>query len=327
MSGPSRISADRRRRDHHRAARARAAATASAWRSPRAGWPSTSTGPASTLFDYDVYALCSDGDMMEGISSEAASLAGHLKLGNLCWIYDNNHITIEGHTDLAFSDDVGARFEAYGWHVEHVDDANDIAIASTRPIAAFCSRTDASDDDHRRQPYRLRRAAQAGHRRRARRAAGRRRNPPGQAQLRLAGGCAVPRARRRARAFRRRHRQARRQASAGLGEADGRLSRRASRRKPKQLDQMLAGELPDRLGRRPAELRRRCQGHGQPRFVRQGAERLAPHFPWLRRRLGRSGALDQDAPHLRRGGRPRARHAAAAATCISASASTPWARS
>jgi transketolase len=81
--------------------------------------------PDFTVFDYDVYALCGDGDMMEGVSSEAASLAGHLMLGNLCWIYDSNRITIEGHTDLAFSDDVQARFLAYGWNVERVGDAND----------------------------------------------------------------------------------------------------------------------------------------------------------------------------------------------------------
>ncbi|MEA2757084.1 MAG: transketolase, partial [Aliidongia sp.] len=81
--------------------------------------------PGFTLFDYDIYTLCSDGDMMEGVTSEAASLAGHLRLGNLCWIYDNNHITIEGHTELAFSDDVAARFRAYGWNVQHVVDAND----------------------------------------------------------------------------------------------------------------------------------------------------------------------------------------------------------
>ena len=78
-----------------------------------------------TMFDYDVYVLCSDGDMMEGVSSEAASLAGHLMLGNLCWIYDNNRVTIEGATALAFSDDVAARFLAYGWNVQHVGDAND----------------------------------------------------------------------------------------------------------------------------------------------------------------------------------------------------------
>ena len=81
--------------------------------------------PDITVFDYDVYALCGDGDMMEGVTSEAASLAGHLMLGNLCWIYDSNRITIEGHTDLAFSEDVAARFLAYGWNVKLVGDAND----------------------------------------------------------------------------------------------------------------------------------------------------------------------------------------------------------
>jgi transketolase len=83
--------------------------------------------PEATLFDFDVYAICGDGDMMEGVSSEAASLAGHLKLGNLCWIYDSNGITIEGKTALAFSDDVAARFRAYGWRTEVVTDANDTA--------------------------------------------------------------------------------------------------------------------------------------------------------------------------------------------------------
>ena len=81
--------------------------------------------PDFKVFDYDVYAMCGDGDMMEGVTSEAASLAGHLMLGNLCWIYDSNRITIEGHTDLAFSDDVAARFLAYGWNVKRVGDAND----------------------------------------------------------------------------------------------------------------------------------------------------------------------------------------------------------
>ncbi len=81
--------------------------------------------PGFKIFDYDVYAFCSDGDMMEGVSNEAASFAGHQMLGNLCWIYDSNRITIEGHTDLAFSDDVAARFLAYGWNVLKVGDAND----------------------------------------------------------------------------------------------------------------------------------------------------------------------------------------------------------
>jgi transketolase len=78
------------------------------------------------LFDYNVFALCSDGDLMEGISCEAASIAGHLKLDNLCWIYDDNRITIEGATDLAFSEDVGERFKGLGWNVQQVNDANDL---------------------------------------------------------------------------------------------------------------------------------------------------------------------------------------------------------
>ncbi|HEX9454217.1 MAG TPA: transketolase, partial [Candidatus Binatia bacterium] len=80
--------------------------------------------PDFEIFDFDVYALCGDGDMMEGISSEAASLAAHLKLGNLCWLYDSNRISIEGSTSLAFSENVGKRFEAYGWNVAHISDAN-----------------------------------------------------------------------------------------------------------------------------------------------------------------------------------------------------------
>ena len=80
------------------------------------------------LFDFNVYALCGDGCMMEGISSEAASLAGHLRLSNLCWIYDNNHITIEGNTALAFTEDVATRFIGYGWNVTRVGDANDLEM-------------------------------------------------------------------------------------------------------------------------------------------------------------------------------------------------------
>lgn len=83
--------------------------------------------PGYELFNYNVFALAGDGCMQEGISSEAASMAGHLKLSNLCWIYDSNRITIEGHTDLSMSEDVAARFKAYGWHVLLVADGNDLA--------------------------------------------------------------------------------------------------------------------------------------------------------------------------------------------------------
>jgi len=84
--------------------------------------------PGFDVFDYKIYAVCGDGCLMEGISSEAASLAGHLGLDNLCWIYDNNHITIEGNTRLAFTEDVAARFLAYGWNILRVSDANDIGV-------------------------------------------------------------------------------------------------------------------------------------------------------------------------------------------------------
>jgi transketolase len=82
--------------------------------------------PGFEIFGYNIYAVCGDGCMMEGVSSEAASLAGHLALDNLCWIYDNNHITIEGNTRITFTEDIAARFLGYGWNVLRVGDANDI---------------------------------------------------------------------------------------------------------------------------------------------------------------------------------------------------------
>lgn len=92
--------------------------------------------PGYELFNYNVYAFCGDGDMMEGVSSEAASLAGHLKLSNLCWVYDNNRITIEGKTDLTFSEDIASRFMGYGWNVTRVGDANDLGLFM-RALQAF----------------------------------------------------------------------------------------------------------------------------------------------------------------------------------------------
>jgi transketolase len=106
-------------------------AIASRWLSARYGRPGF-----EDLFDYSVYALCSDGDLMEGVSAEAASLAGHLKLANLCWIYDDNKITIEGNTSLAFSECVKSRFTSYGWNVVEVADVNDLA-ALRKAIEAF----------------------------------------------------------------------------------------------------------------------------------------------------------------------------------------------
>ncbi|GAB3936565.1 transketolase [Mucilaginibacter myungsuensis] len=82
--------------------------------------------PGFELFNYNIYTICSDGDLMEGVTSEAASLAGHLQLGNLIYLYDNNHISIEGSTDITFNEDVSARFRSYGWHVQDLPDVNDI---------------------------------------------------------------------------------------------------------------------------------------------------------------------------------------------------------
>jgi transketolase len=82
--------------------------------------------PGYEIFNYHIYVICSDGDMMEGVTSEAASLAGHLELGNMIYLYDDNHISIEGDTDIAFNEDVAKRFEAYNWHVQVVEDGNDL---------------------------------------------------------------------------------------------------------------------------------------------------------------------------------------------------------
>src|SRR5947199_5090674 len=98
--------------------------------------------PGTKLIDNFIYAIVSDGDLMEGVASEAASLAGHLKLGKLIYLYDDNHVTIEGFTSLAFSEDVPKRFEAYGWHTSTVEDGNDVAVieAAIRDAQAVADR-------------------------------------------------------------------------------------------------------------------------------------------------------------------------------------------
>ena len=97
--------------------------------------------PEFEIFDYNVYAICSDGDLMEGIGGEAASLAGHLKLAHLCWIYDNNHVTLDGPADWSFSEDVATRFVGYGWNVTRVADANDLEMLA-RAFETFQKTTD-----------------------------------------------------------------------------------------------------------------------------------------------------------------------------------------
>ena len=157
--------------------------------------------PGFDVFDYNVYAVCGDGCLMEGVGSEAASLAGHLRLDNLCWVYDNNHITIEGSTEIAFTEDVTARFVAYQWNVLRVGDANDIdrieqalltfRRTKGRPTLIILDSHIGYGSPHKQDT-----------RGRSRRAARRRRDQADQARLRMAGGCQVPRPRWRPRAFR-----------------------------------------------------------------------------------------------------------------------------
>ena len=141
--------------------------------------------PGHAIVDHYTYFLASDGDLMEGISHEACSLAGHLKLGKLIGMYDDNHITIDGDTDLSFTDDTGKRFEAYGWHV-------DASGGRQRPGCARCgdpgreARDGPTLDDHCAHAHRLRQPAQAGHRGGAWRAARRRRSEAHEAEPRLA---------------------------------------------------------------------------------------------------------------------------------------------
>jgi transketolase len=97
--------------------------------------------PEFEVFNYDIYAMCSDGDLMEGIGGEAASLAGHLKLSNLCWIYDHNNVTLDGPADWSFSEDVATRFFGYGWNVTRVADANDLEMLA-RSFEVFKKTTD-----------------------------------------------------------------------------------------------------------------------------------------------------------------------------------------
>src|SRR5437762_3439615 len=98
--------------------------------------------PGFEIFNYNIYAMCGDGDMMEGVGAEAASLAGHLKLPNLCWIHDNNRVTLDGPADVSFTEDVSERFLGYGWNVTHVNDANDLNAFSDACINFLQTRSE-----------------------------------------------------------------------------------------------------------------------------------------------------------------------------------------
>ena len=272
-------------------------APVSGWPSPPAGLPATSIARAR-LFDYDVYALAGDGCMMEGISGEAASLAG-TKLANLCWIYDNNHITIEGNTALAYSDDVATRFIGYGWNVTRVGDANNLEMLER--AFTIQKHHGSTDPDHGRQPYRLRRAQQAGHQRGAWRTVGRgrsawpnvitagRKTPSSSCPT----GCA----------------SISRPASAGVGKSSMRpggpslKSTAGTILNSRSMAPACCAASCQTAGTKAYRRSRRRQGDSQPRTPRgQVLNILAKNVPWLLRLSG-SHALMQDAPDVRRGRR------------------------
>ena len=234
--------------------------------------------PGYELFDYDVYALCGDGCLMGSIGAEAASLAGHLKLSNLCWIYDNNKITIEGPTSLAFSEDVPARFAGYGWAVQHVADANDLGALgvafdafraeSERPtlimvdsIIGYGSPNKAGTHSAHGEPLgveEVKAASDSTAGRKTRRSGCRRRWPSTSGP-----GCVSAAAR-----------------SRGQGGAVRPL-RRAVSRTGRGAQPHAAAHPTRRLGRRHPQLPRRRPGRGRPRRQRQGAQCGRGAVPWL----------------------------------------------
>ena len=257
------------------------------------------------LIDFNVYALCGDGDMMEGITSEAASLAGHWKLSNLCWIYDNNHITIEGNTALAFSEDVATRFLGYGWNVTRVGDANDLDKLD-RAFQVFLKETDRPTliivDSHIGWGAPTKQDTSAAHG-----------EPLGEEEIRLTkrtygwpedAKFLVPDGvyDRFNEGIGKRGKQLRDAWFAQVDAVQGEASRPGRPALPDP-----APAAPRRLGQGPAGLPGRPQGDGHPGLVGQGPQRDRQERPLADRRRRRPGPVDQDPLDIRRRRRLRGR--------------------
>ena len=291
-------------------------AIASKWQGARYG---------AELFDFDVYAIGGDGCLMEGVSGEAASLAGHLKLDNLCWIYDNNHITIDGKTELAYGDDVPLRFEGYGWNIVRVEDANDlerIGAAFEEFKAEEGRPTLIVVDSHIGwgSPHKQDTAAAHGEPlgeeevRETKRAYG----WPEDAQFLVPDGV-------------------REHFAEGIGKRGAELSAAweeklaayaEEQRRPRRRDRDDAEARAARgLGRGDPELRRRREGDRDPQGLEQGPERDRRAAALAAGRLRRPHRLDLGPLRLRRRHRLRARAASTAASSTTGSASTSRRRS
>ena len=254
--------------------------------------------PDLTLFDYDVYVICSDGDLMEGVASEAASLAGHLKLANLCWLYDSNTVTIEGHTELAFSEDVASRFKGYGWNVLRVADANDREAVATalqtfkdtqdRPTMVIVNSVIGYGAPTKQNTAKAHSDALGEEEvRGAKKAYG----WPQDAQFRVPDGVYE--------CFRGRDREAGARASRGLERHHGQVPADAARSRQARRATARPAHA-GRVGCGPSGLPGRREGDGDARIRRQGAQCRRRAGPVASRRLGRSRPLDQNQARIRR---------------------------
>ena len=263
--------------------------------------------PGFDLFDYNIYVVCGDGCLMEGVGSEAASLAGHLALDDLCWIYDNNHITIDGNTRITFTEDVAARFLAYHWNVLRVGDANDLESIE-EALAVFRKTKDRPTliilDSHigYGSPHKVDTSAAHG-------------EPLGEDEVKLVKRAyhwpenakfLVPDG-------------VMEHFADGIGQRGGKARRdweamfaKYRERFPDlatEIDQMQRRELPAGLGPQPAELSAGSEGNRRARCLEPGAQCPRPEYSLVAGRLGRSRIVKQDGAQIRRCRGIRSRHA------------------